>query len=73
MYHRPFRFMTFDDFNRDRFTFILCSPFLFYYYYLKTCTAIRNLDHCAKQDCDIITIYLKGVSDGSTVTFWTFV
>ena len=27
------------------------------------CTAIGNLDHSLRQDCGIISIYLKGVSD----------
>ena len=31
-----------------------------------TCTAIGNLDHCLNQDCDTMTIRLKGDSDGKT-------
>ena len=34
--------------------------------YLSSCTAIGNLDYSLNQDCGIITIYLKGVSDGKT-------
>ena len=30
------------------------------------CTAIGNLDHCLNQDCDTMTIRLKGDSDGKT-------
>ena len=33
---------------------------------LKGCTAIGNLDHSLNQDCDTITIRLKGASDGKT-------
>ena len=33
------------------------------------CTAIGNLDNSLNQDCATITIYLKGVSDGSTDDF----
>ena len=32
----------------------------------KTCTAYGFLDHSLKEDCDIITISLKGVSNGET-------
>ena len=32
--------------------------------YNNQCTAIGNLDHCLNQDCDTITIRLKGDSDG---------
>ena len=35
------------------------------------CTAIGNLDHSLKQDCGIIPIYLKGVSDSSTSNLLT--
>ena len=31
-----------------------------------SCTAIGNLDHCLNQDCDTMTIRLKGDSDGKT-------
>ena len=31
-----------------------------------TCTAIGNSGHCLNQDCDIMTISLKGASDGET-------
>ena len=32
----------------------------------EVCTAIGNLDHCLNQDCDTMTIRLKGDSDGKT-------
>ena len=31
---------------------------------IKNCTATGNSGHSLKQDCGIISIYLKGVSDG---------
>jgi hypothetical protein len=30
------------------------------------CTAIGNLAHCLNQDCDTMTVRLKGDSDGKT-------
>ena len=32
------------------------------------CTATGNSGHSLNQDCGILTIYLKGVSDGKTKT-----
>ena len=32
------------------------------------CTAIENSDHPLNQGCGIISIYLKGISDGETKT-----
>ena len=32
------------------------------------CTATGNSGHSLRQDCGIISIYLKGVSDGETQT-----
>ena len=34
----------------------------------KNCTAPGNSGRCLNQDCGIISIYLKGVSDGETQT-----
>ena len=35
---------------------------------LERCTATGNSGHSLRQDCGIISIYLKGVSDGETKT-----
>ena len=36
------------------------------------CTAIGNLDHFLKQDCGIISTYLKGVSETPSLGFRVF-
>ena len=44
------------------------SVYLFVRFTIVFCTAIGNLDHGLNQDCVILTISLKGVSDDKTKT-----